>query len=115
MHVRVAISQKANEIDLPDTIKVIDYMIINNAMVLLVLGDFLYLDWLWAEVCGWFVCSHLSKNSVNTAVAFTHCQRAGIAAAEEEDGGTPPAAQPSVLNLDPSSYRFVAGANPPKK
>ena len=51
MHVRVAISQKANKIDLPDTIKVIDYMIINNAMILLVLGDFLYLDWLWAEVC----------------------------------------------------------------
>ena len=50
LQVRVAISQKANEIDLPDTIKVIDYMIINNAMILLVLGDFVYLDWLWAEV-----------------------------------------------------------------
>ena len=67
---------------------------------------------MYYPLVGWFVCSHLSKNSVNTAVAFTHCQRARIAAAEEEDGGTPPAAQPSVLNLDPSSYRFVAGTNP---
>ena len=44
MYVRVAISQKASKIDFPDTIQNIVHLISLNAMILLVLEDFLNLD-----------------------------------------------------------------------
>ena len=43
-HIRVAISQKANKIDLPDITKNVAKLPNNNATVLLLLVDFLSLD-----------------------------------------------------------------------
>ena len=43
-HVRVAISQKANKIDFPDTNTIVTKQLTNNAMVLLLLVDLLSLD-----------------------------------------------------------------------
>lgn len=42
--IRVAISQKANEIDLPDTTKIVTRLLIYNAQVLLLLEDLLTPD-----------------------------------------------------------------------
>ena len=49
-YIRVAISQKANNIDLPDIPENLHYVTIVNAMILLVLGDFWPLDDFWVEV-----------------------------------------------------------------
>ena len=43
-HIRIAISQKANKIDLPDITKNVAKLPNNNATVLLLLVDFLSLD-----------------------------------------------------------------------
>ena len=51
MHVRVAISQKANEIDLPDTTKIVTKLLINAAIVLLLLGDLPTLDLYYRQSC----------------------------------------------------------------
>ena len=39
-YIRVAISPKANEIDLPDILEIVHYATLENAMILRVLGDF---------------------------------------------------------------------------
>ena len=57
-YIRVAISQKANEIDLPDIPENLDQVTIENAMILLVLGDFWHLDDFWVKVfriCPWIL------------------------------------------------------------
>ena len=57
-YIRVAISQKANKIDLPDIPENLDYVTIENAMILLVLGDFWHLDDFWVKVfriCPWIL------------------------------------------------------------
>ena len=51
LHVRVAISQKANEIDLPDTTKIVTKLLINAATVLLLLGDLPTLDLYCRQSC----------------------------------------------------------------
>ena len=50
-YIRVAVSQKANKIELPDIPENHDYLIIENVMILLVLGDFWHLYDFWVEVC----------------------------------------------------------------
>ena len=51
LHIRVAISQKANEIDLPDTTKIVTKLLINAATVLLLLGDLPTLDLYCRQSC----------------------------------------------------------------
>ena len=51
LQVRVAISQKANEIDLQDTTKIVTKLLINAATVLLLLGDLPTLDLYYRQSC----------------------------------------------------------------
>ena len=72
MQVRVAISQKANEMDLPDTTKIVTKLLINAVTVLLLLGDLPTLDLYCKQSCGNRQVPRRRQmaNIINTIITF---------------------------------------------